>query len=77
MLKIIIIISFILIRKRNFQVVTISCFSRRLEDVLKLSWKTRNCYVEDVLEDIFKTCLEDVPRRLGDQTKLEVEGNGK
>ena len=33
---------------------------RRLEDIsqgaLKTSWKTKNCYVEDVL----KTCLEDV-----------------
>ena len=35
----------------------------RLEDVLKTSWKTKNCYAEDVL----KTCLEDMSwRRLED-----------
>ena len=41
---------------------------RRLEDisrdVLKTSWKTKNCYAEDVfktiLQDILKTCVEDV-----------------
>ena len=32
--------------------------SRRLENVLKTSRKTKNCYAEDV----FKTCLEDVLR---------------
>ena len=35
-----------------------------LEDVFKTSWKTKNCYAEDVLktclEDVLKTCLEDV-----------------
>ena len=35
-----------------------------LQDVLKTSWKTKNCYAEDVLktclEDVLKTCLEDV-----------------
>ena len=40
--------------------ITILRLPRRLEDVLKTScktsWKTKNCYVEDVL----KTCLEDV-----------------
>ena len=42
------------------------------KDVLKTSWKTKNCYTEDVLktcledvlktflEDMLKTCLEDV-----------------
>ena len=48
--------------------VTILCLPRRLEDVLKTScktsWKTKNCYAEDVLktcpEDVLKTCLEDV-----------------
>ena len=36
--------------------VTILRLPRRFEDVLKTSWKTKNCYAEDVL----KTCLEDV-----------------
>ena len=40
--------------------VTILRLPRRLEDilqdVLKTSWKTKNCYAEDVL----KTCLEDM-----------------
>ena len=36
---------------RRFQEV----FARRLQDVFKTSWKTINCYAEDV----FKTCLED------------------
>ena len=48
--------------------VIILCLPRRLEDVLnkscKTSWKTKNCYAEDVLktclEDVLKTCLEDV-----------------
>ena len=30
--------------------VTIFCLPRRLEDVLKMSWKTKNCYDEDVLK---------------------------
>ena len=41
------------------------------KDVLKTSWKTKNCYAEDVLktclEDVLKTCLEDVLK-----TGLEV-----
>ena len=40
-----------------------TCFEdvlqRRFEDILKTSWKTKNCYAEDVL----KTCLEDVLKR--------------
>ena len=44
--------------------VTILRLPRRLEDilqdVLKTSWKTKNCYAEDVL----KTCLEDVLKTL-------------
>ena len=43
--------------------VTIFCLPRRLEDVLKTSWKTKNCYAEDVLktclEEVLRTCLED------------------
>ena len=30
--------------------VTIFCLSRRLQDLFKTSWKTKNCYVEDVLK---------------------------
>ena len=44
-----------------------------LEDVFKMSWKTKHCYNEDVLktclEDVLKTCLEDVLRILWRQTK--------
>ena len=36
--------------------VTILRLPRRLQDVLKTFWKTKNCYAEDVL----KTCLQDV-----------------
>ena len=40
---------------QNFISVTI--FSpRRLQDTLKMSWKTKNCYPENV----FKICLEDI-----------------
>ena len=46
--------------------VTIFRLPRRLEDVLKKSWKTKNCYTEDVLKTtsrhVFRTssrCLED------------------
>ena len=43
---------------------SICCSWRRLEVVLKTSWKTKNCCAEDVLktylEDVWKTCLEDV-----------------
>ena len=44
--------------------ITILRLPRRLQDVFKTSWKTKNCYAEDVLktclEDVLKTCLEDV-----------------
>ena len=55
--------------------VTILRLPRRLEDILqdvlktssrvfKTSWKTKNCYTEDILktclEDVLKTCPEDV-----------------
>ena len=52
--------------------ITILRLPRRLKDVLKKSWKTKNCYAADVLkmswrhvlktclEDLLKTCLEDV-----------------
>ena len=36
--------------------------------VFKTSWKTKNCYAEDVL-DVFKTCLEDVFKTSWRQTK--------
>ena len=39
---------------------------RLFEDVLKTSWKTKNCYAEDVL----KTCLEDLLKILWRQTKF-------
>ena len=54
--------------------VTIFRLPRRLEDisqdVLKTSWKTKNCYAENVL----KTCLEEFlktsSRRLGDKQNV-------
>ena len=46
---------------------------RRLEDLLKMSWKTKNCYAEDVLktcpDDVLKTCREDVLKTLWRQVK--------
>ena len=30
--------------------VTIFCLSRRLQDLFKTSWKTKNCHAEDVLK---------------------------
>ena len=51
--------------------VTILRLSRRLEDVLKTScksWKTKNCYAEDVFKTswrhFLKTCLEDIWRHV-------------
>ena len=48
-----------------------------LEDVLKASSKTKNCYVEDVLktclEDVMKTYLEDVSKTLWRQRKYLLE----
>ena len=51
--------------------------AKRLQDVLKTSWKTKNCYAEDVLktsclEDVSKTCLEDLLKILWRQTKYLV-----
>ena len=48
--------------------ITMFRLPRRLEDiskdVLKTSWKTKNCYAEEVLktslEDVLKTCLKEV-----------------
>ena len=46
-------------RLQNVFSVTIFRLPRRLEDVLKTSWKTKNCYAEDVLKTswryVFKT----------------------
>ena len=46
---------------------------RRLEEVLKTSCKTKNCYTEDVLktclQDVLKTYLEDVLKTLWRETK--------
>ena len=64
--------------------VTILCLPRRLEDVLKTSWKTKNCYAEDILktclEDVLKTswrCLEDISwRRLEDFKEINKILNG-
>ena len=53
--------------------VTVLRLPRRLEDVLKTTWKTKKCYDEDVLktclEDVLKTCLEDVLKTLWRQAK--------
>ena len=43
-------------RLQNVFSVTIFRLPKRLEDFLKTSWKTKNCYAEGVL----KTCLQDV-----------------
>ena len=39
--------------------VTILRLPRHLQDVFKTSWKTKNCYAEDMLKTS-STCLEDV-----------------
>ena len=47
-------------------------FKRYLQDVFKTSWKTKNCYAEDVLKTS-STRLEDQQmssRRLEDQQRL-------
>ena len=52
------------IRLQNVFSVTIFGLPRRLEDVLKTSWKTKNCYAEDVLKTssrhVFKTSSRHV-----------------
>ena len=40
---------------------------RRLEDALKTSWKTKNCYAEDVLKTSSRHNLKTSWRRLEDQ----------
>ena len=49
---------------QNVFSVTIFRLPRRLKNVLKASWKTKNCYVEDFLktflQDVFETCLQDI-----------------
>ena len=47
--------------------VTIFRLSRRLEDVLKMSWKTKNCYAGDVLKTSSRHVLSTSSRRLEDQ----------
>ena len=43
------------------------------QQFIKASWKTKNCYAEDVLktclEDILKTCLEDILKTFQRQIK--------
>ena len=41
--------------------------SRRLQGVLKTSWKTKNCYAEDVLKTFSRHVLKTSSRRLQDQ----------
>ena len=47
--------------------VTIFGLIRHLEDVLKTSWKTKNCYAEDVLKTSSWHALKRSSRRLQDQ----------
>ena len=81
--RIIITISFILIRKRVSYVITISRLSRHFQDVFKtvqdvsktssktrnfMSWKTRNCYAEDVFKTSWRPtnfCWENTEAYLG------------
>ena len=66
-------------RLENVFSVTIFCLPGRLEDVLKTSckdvlktsWKTKNCYVTlKTSEDVFKTCLT---RRLQDMSSRRLQ----
>ena len=41
--------------------------SRRFQDVFKTSWKTKNCYAEDVLKTSTRHVLKTSGRRLEDQ----------
>ena len=47
--------------------VTILHLPRRLEDVLKPSWKTKNCYAEDVLKISWRHTLKASWRHYGDK----------
>ena len=68
-------------RLQNVFSVTIFRFPKRLEDVLKTSWKTKNCYAEDVLKTswrhVLKTSWRHVfktsSRRLGDKQNVYQE----
>ena len=42
-------------------------FARRLQDVLKMSWKTYNCYAEDKLKMFSRHDLKTSSRRLEEQ----------
>ena len=42
-------------------------FARRLQDVLKMSWKTYNCYTEDKLKTSSRQDLKTSSRRLEEQ----------
>ena len=42
-------------------------FKRYLQDVFKTSWKTKNCYAEDVLKTSSRHVLKTPSRRLQDQ----------
>ena len=60
-------------RFQNVFSVTIFRFPRRLEDVLKASWKRKNCYAEGVLkiclQNVLTTCLQNVFKPSWRQTK--------
>ena len=65
-------------RLQNVFSVTISGLPRcledvlqiRLEDVLKTSWKTKNCYAEDILKTSWRYVLNTSSRRPGDRKYL-------
>ena len=46
---------------------------RRLEDVLKTSWKTKSCYTEDVLQVSLRYVLTTSWTRLGDRQNVNWE----
>ena len=50
--------------------VTIFRLRRRLQDVLKTSWKTKNCYAKDVLKTSWRHVLKTSWRRLVDKQNV-------
>ena len=50
--------------------VTILHLSRRLEDVLKTSWKTKSCYAEDVLKTSWRLLVRRIEDVLVDEKLL-------
>ena len=51
-------------------------FKTYLQDVFKTSWKTKNCYAEDVLKTFSRHVLKTSSKRLEDQQMFAGWGGG-